>query len=130
MTWNILQFEYPKKKRKKMEYKLPIQYQKLDTNTTNTNTTEVGYVLYEAYKAGEDFFFLRTSPICFLVFINKTLVLIFYFYWKHFMPPISSKGKTPEAWYGEGGGRGVQDGEHLYTCGRFMLMYGKTNTIL
>ena len=22
------------------------------------------------------------------------------------------------------------DGEHLYTCGGFMLMYGKTNTIL
>ena len=36
----------------------------------------------------------------------------------------------PEGWYGEGGGRGVQDGEHVYTCGRFMLMYGKTNTIL
>jgi len=36
----------------------------------------------------------------------------------------------PEGWYGEGGGRGVQDGEHEYTCGRFMLMYGKTNTIL
>ena len=26
-------------------------------------------------------------------------------------------------------GRGVQDGEHVYTRGRFMLMYGKTNTI-
>ena len=25
---------------------------------------------------------------------------------------------------------GVQDGEHVYTCGRFMLIYGKTNTIL
>ena len=23
-----------------------------------------------------------------------------------------------------------QDGEHMYTCGRFMLIYGKTNTIL
>ena len=22
-------------------------------------------------------------------------------------------------------GGGVQDGEHMYTCGRFMLMYGK-----
>ena len=30
----------------------------------------------------------------------------------------------PEGWYGEGGGRPVQDGEHVYTCGRFMLMYG------
>ena len=36
----------------------------------------------------------------------------------------------PEGWYGDGGGRGVQDGEHVYTCGGFMLMYGKTNTIL
>ena len=36
----------------------------------------------------------------------------------------------PEGWYGEGGGRGVQDGEHMYTCGGFMLMYGKTNTML
>ena len=36
----------------------------------------------------------------------------------------------PERWYGDGGGREVQDGEHVYTCGGFMLMYGKTNTIL
>jgi len=36
----------------------------------------------------------------------------------------------PEGWDGEGGGRGVQDGEHVYTHGRFMSMYGKTNTIL
>ena len=36
----------------------------------------------------------------------------------------------PEGWYGEGSGRGVQDGEHMYTRGRVMLMYGKTNTIL
>ena len=36
----------------------------------------------------------------------------------------------PEGWYGERGGRQVQDGEHMYTCGGFMFMYGKTNTIL
>ena len=36
----------------------------------------------------------------------------------------------PEGCYGEGGGSRVQDGEHVYTCGGFMLMYGKTNTIL
>ena len=36
----------------------------------------------------------------------------------------------PEGWYGEGGGRGAQDEEHVFTHGRFMLMYGKTNTIL
>ena len=36
----------------------------------------------------------------------------------------------PGGWYGKGGGRGVQDGEHVYTRGGCMLMYGKTNTIL
>ena len=36
----------------------------------------------------------------------------------------------PEVWYGEGGGKGVQDGEHVHTCGGFMSMYSKTNTIL
>ena len=36
----------------------------------------------------------------------------------------------PERWYGKGGGRGVQDWEHVYARGGFRLMYGKTNTIL
>ena len=36
----------------------------------------------------------------------------------------------PEGWYGEGAGRGVQDGAHVYTRGGFMSVYGKTNTIL
>ena len=35
-----------------------------------------------------------------------------------------------EEWCGQGSGRGVQDGEHEYTHGRFMSMNGKTNTIL
>ena len=38
--------------------------------------------------------------------------------------------EDPEGWYGEGGGRRVQDGEHMYTCGRFISMFGKTKTIL
>ena len=36
----------------------------------------------------------------------------------------------PEGWDGEGSGRGVQDGEHMYTGGRSMSTYGKTTTIL
>ena len=36
----------------------------------------------------------------------------------------------PEGWFGEGGGKRVQDGEHVYTCGGFMFIYDKTNTIL
>ena len=60
-----------------------------------------------------------------------------------YMKQIASPGSThdtgclglvhrddPEGWNREGGGRGVQDGEHVYTCGGYMLMYGKTNTIL
>ena len=35
-----------------------------------------------------------------------------------------------EGWDGEGSGREVQDGEHMYTCGGFILIYDKTNTIL
>ena len=31
----------------------------------------------------------------------------------------------PEGWYGEGGGRRVQDGEHMYTCGGFILIFEK-----
>ena len=36
----------------------------------------------------------------------------------------------PEGWYGEGEGRRVQDGEHMYTCGRFILIFGKTIIIM
>ena len=31
----------------------------------------------------------------------------------------------PEGWDGEGGGRGVQDGEHMYTNARFKSMMAK-----
>ena len=30
----------------------------------------------------------------------------------------------PKEWDGEGGGKGVLDGEHMYTHGWFMSMYG------
>jgi len=33
----------------------------------------------------------------------------------------------PEGWDGEKGGRGVQDGEHMYTHGWYMSMYGKNH---
>ena len=36
----------------------------------------------------------------------------------------------PEGWDAKGGGRGVQDGELMYTHGGFKSMYGKTSTIL
>ena len=33
----------------------------------------------------------------------------------------------PEGWDGEGGGRRVQDGEHVYSHGQFMSMYNKNH---
>ena len=36
----------------------------------------------------------------------------------------------PEGWDGKGGGRGLQDGEHMYTHGGFKSVDGKTNTML
>ena len=40
------------------------------------------------------------------------------------------QARTLERCYGKGGGRGVQGWERMYTCGGFMSMYGKTNTVL
>ena len=47
-----------------------------------------------------------------------------------FYKNLSRHCDNPEGWYGEGGGRRVQDGEHMYTCGGFILIFGKTNTIM
>ena len=45
--------------------------------------------------------------------------------------PVSAQYVTRDKWRNrEGGGRGVQDWEHMYTHGEFMLMYGKSNKIL
>ena len=38
-------------------------------------------------------------------------------------------GLVQKGGFGEGGERKVQDGEHRYTCGRFISIFGKTNTI-
>ena len=34
----------------------------------------------------------------------------------------------PRGMESERGGRKVEDGEHMYTCGGFILIFGKTNT--
>ena len=51
--------------------------------------------------------------------------------WQEFTEVLYKKDlHDPEGWYGDGGGRRVQEWEHMYTCGGFILIYGKTNTIL
>ena len=35
--------------------------------------------------------------------------------------------ENPEGWDGEGGGRQVQDGGHMYTCDWFMSVYSKNH---
>jgi len=57
-----------------------------------------------------------------------------------YMKQVASPGSLHDCVLGAGalgrprgmvrGGRRVQDGEHMYTCCGFMLIYGKTNTIL
>ena len=39
-------------------------------------------------------------------------------------------GDDPERRYGERGGWGFHVRDCMYTCGGFMSMYGKTNTVL
>ena len=69
-----------------------------------------------------------------LPLLNLSSIQIFYFKCPGSMHDTGCSGLVhwddPEGWDGEGGGKGVQDGEHTYTHGRFMSMYGKTNTIL
>ena len=83
-----------------------------------------------------------------LMKVKEDTVLVFFFlayftlyniYMKRVTSPCSMhdtgclglvRWDDPEGWSGEGGGRRVQDGEHVYTCGRFMLIYSKTNKIL
>ena len=36
----------------------------------------------------------------------------------------------PEGWYGVGGGRGVQDGEHVYTRAGFILILSNQYSII
>jgi len=48
---------------------------------------------------------------------------------RYWMLGASALGR-PRAGGGEGGGRRVQDGERGYTCGGFISIFGKTNTIL
>jgi len=36
----------------------------------------------------------------------------------------------PEGWYGEGGGRRVRDGEHMYTCGGFISSASSSGVML
>ena len=61
------------------------------------------------------------SGKCTVAYFNKKIIII---------QGAQVHWDDPEGWDGEGGGRGVQDGEHMYTHGGFMSVYGKTNTIL
>ena len=77
---------------------------------------------------------LCTSPKHPVSYIKHRLALRILHDSLHVSMPFSCLGLVhwydPERWYGEGGGRGVQDWELMYTYGGFMSMYGKTNTVL
>ena len=90
----------------------------LKLNRLSSNTTWLWFI----------FVLLQSSFLLFYFF--------FYFYWISAFSSVREEiGKSkirddPEGWYREGEGRRVQDGEHVDTWGGFMLIYGKTNTIL
>ena len=68
-----------------------------------------------------------STPALFFIFQNSLL------YSKHYFQSdaiLDACWDDPEGWCGEGGGRRVQDGEHMYACGGFILIFGKTNTIM
>ena len=54
-----------------------------------------------------------------MIFHSMQIVSFIYLFLVH--------GDDPEGWDGEGGGTRVQDGEHMYTHGQFMSMYGKNH---
>ena len=57
---------------------------------------------------------------------GKTIVLII---WTSVNKVVSFLFNTLSQFV-KGGGRRVQDGEHMYTCGGLIFIFGKTNTIL
>ena len=61
---------------------------------------------------------------------NLAAAAVDSFYHKDSIIIVGDSKKFIEGWNGEGGGRKVQDGEHMYTCGGFILIFGKTNTIM
>ena len=75
---------------------------------------------------------VASNPIRLLIYINPHHALRSSFFPRLIL--LSCLGlvhwEDPEAWNGEGGGKRVQDGEHMYTCGGFILIFGKTNTIM
>ena len=78
---------------------------------------ESGIQVHEAHSSVNKFNFKRSSPRFIIIKLSKTKT-----------PVKTGAGALRQP--REGGGRGIPDGEHVYTCGGFMLMYGKTNTIL
>ena len=121
----------------KLVISLNIKYKmmKILEDNTRKNVHDHGYIPFLDTKPKTQF---MKEIMSMLDFINiKNTCIISY------MKRVASPGlmhytgclglvhwDDPEGWYGEGGGRRVQDGEHVYTCGRFVLMCGRANTIL
>ena len=50
--------------------------------------------------------------------------------WQEYTEELLKKKRSSRGMVWEVGGRRVQDGEHMYTCGGFISIFDKTNTIL
>ena len=69
--------------------------------------------------------FLNSIYVC-----QYTILVFFFLAYFTLYNRLQLHGDDPERWYGVGGEREIQDWGLVYTRGRFMSMYGKTNTVL
>ena len=90
-------------------------------------TFTLKWLYFFKYVSGLEWiaFFLRVSSSIHDVHIYSIISFLFFF--TMFFPIFLIKVIT---WNGEGGGRRVQDGEHMCTCGGFILIFGKSNTVM
>ena len=75
---------------------------------------------------GEENDILKVKATCILPYVKKTTSPSSMHETGHSKPkPVH--WDNPEGWDGEGGGREVWDGGHMYTHGWFMSIYGKNH---
>ena len=94
------------------------------------NQQEAENTLQEFVESRSTIFY--TTGITNLFLVGKNVLIVTLLINKDVFEPSYNdlKFTVEEGWNGEGGGRRVQDGEHMYTCGGFILIFGKSNTVM
>ena len=69
------------------------------------------------------------STLCFHSFSDSFPLILLYIIYPCRLWEFGDKVRNSENKI-RGGGKRVQDGEHMYTCGGFILIFGKSNTVM